>query len=125
MFRNRLKGQRRWFLRLTILTIVLALTISTVLMHALEISSVVAVQTIINSYTSYLTGLRLMVIGLIAYAWPKLIQYAQHTGRVSNERGTELKSLRWRIVVWLLIIELLVGQNLVGRLLSAMDGAGA
>ena len=116
---------RRWFLRLTILTIVLALTISTVLMHALEISSVVAVQTIINSYTPYLTGLRLMVIGLIAYAWPKLIQYAQHAGRVSNERGTELKLLRWRIVVWLLIIELLVGQNLVGRLLSTMHGAGA
>ncbi len=66
-----------------------------------------------------------MVIGLIAYAWPKVIQYAQISGRISNERGTELESLRWRIVVWLLIIELLVGQNLIGRLLSTMDGAGA
>ena len=116
---------RHWFLRLTILAIVLALTISTVLMHALKISSVVAVQSIINSVTPYLAGLRLMVIALIAYAWPKLIQYGQHSGRISKERGTELKSLRWRIVLWLLIIELLVGQNLVGQLLSAMDGAGA
>ena len=116
---------RRWFLRLTILTIVLALTISTVLMHGLEISSVIAVQSIVNSYTPYLTGLRFMVIGLIAYAWPKLIQYAQHSGRISKERGTELESLRWRIVLWLLIIELLVGQNLIGHLLSAMGGAGA
>ena len=116
---------RRWFSRLTILTIVLALTISTVLMQVLQISSVVAVQSIINFYTPYLTGLRLIVIGLIAYAWPKLIQFAQHSGRISKERGTELKSLRWRIVLWLLIIELLVGQNLVGQLLSAMDGAGA
>ncbi len=116
---------RRWFLRLTILTIVLALSIGTVLMQALQISSVVAVQSIIDSYTPYLAGLRFVVIGLIAYAWPKLIQYAQHSGRISKERGTELKSLRWRIVVWLLIIELLVGQNLVGRLLSTMDGAGA
>jgi hypothetical protein len=116
---------RRWFLRLTILTIVLALTISAVLMHALQFSSVVSVQSIINSYTPYFTSLRLMVIALIAFAWPKVIQYAQHIGRVSKERGTELESLRWRIVVWLLIIELLVGQNLVGRLLSAVDGAGA
>ena len=66
-----------------------------------------------------------MVIALIAYAWPKVIQYARHIGRVSNERGTELESLRWRIVVWLLIIELLVGQNLVGRLFSTMDGGSA
>ncbi len=116
---------RRWFSRLTILTIVLALTISTVLMHALKISTVVTVQSFINSFTPYLTGLRFMVIALIAYAWPKFIQYGQHSGRISRERGTELKSLRWRIVLWLLIIELLVGQNLVGRLLSAMNGAGA
>ena len=116
---------RRWFLRLTILTIVLALTVSAVLRQALQISSVVSVQSIINSLTPYLAGLRFMVIGLIAYAWPKLIQYAQHSGRVSKQRGTELKSLRWRIVLWLLIIELLVGQNLVGRLLSVMGGAGA
>ncbi len=107
------------------LAIVLALTVSTVLMHALQISSVVAVQSLVNSYTPYLTGLRFMVIALIAFAWPKLIQYGQHSGRISKEHGTELKSLRWRIVLWLLIIELLVGQNLVGRLLSAMDGAGA
>ena len=116
---------RRWFSRLTILAIVLALTISTVLMQALQISSVVAVQSVINSYTPYLAGLRLMVIALIACAWPKLIQYGQYSGRISKERGTELKSSRWRIVLWLLIIELLVGQNLVGRLLSVMGGAGA
>ena len=125
MFRNRLLRHRRWFLRLTILAIVLAVTFGTVLMQALQISSVVAVQSVINSYTPYLAGLRFMVIGLIAYAWPKLIQYGQHSGRISKERETELKSLRWRIVLWLLIIELLVGQNLVGRLLSTTDGAGA
>ena len=125
MFRNRFKRHRRWFLRLTILAIVLALTVSAVLMQAFQISSVVTVQSTINSYTPYSAGLRFVVIGLIAYAWPKLIQYAQHSGRIGKERGTELESLRWRIVLWLLIIELLVGQNLVGRLLSTTDGAGA
>ena len=115
---------RRWFLRLTMLTIVLALTIGTVLMYALKISSVVAVQSSIDSYKPFLTGLRLMGIGLIAYAWPKLIQYAQQSGRVSTERGRQLLTQRWRLVGWLLIIELLLGQNLVGRLLTAMDWAG-
>ncbi len=106
------------------LTIVLALTIGTVLMHTIQISSVVAVQSSIESYKPFVTGLRLVVIGLIAYAWPKVIQYAQQSGRTSKERGRKLFSLRWRMVGWLLIIELVLGQNLVGRVLTAMDWAG-
>ncbi len=106
------------------LTIVLALTIGTVLMHTIQISSVVAVQSSIDSYKPFVTGLRLVVIGLIAYAWPKLIQYAEQSGRISKERGTQLLAQRWRLVGWLLIIELVLGQNLVGRVLTAMDWAG-
>jgi len=106
------------------LTIVLALTIGTVLMHTIQISSVVAVQSSIESYKPFVTGLRLAAIGLIAYAWPKLIQYAQQSGRLSTERGTQLLSLRWRIVVWMLAIELLLGQNLVGHVLTATDWTG-
>ncbi len=115
---------RRWFLRLTILAIVLALTIGTVLIYVLQISSVVAVQSSIDSYQPFLTGLRLFLIGLIAYAWPKLNQWAEQSGRISQERGRQLLSLRWRIPGWLLIIELVLGQNLVGRVLTAMDWAG-
>ncbi len=106
------------------LTIVLALTIGTVLMYALQISTVAAVQSSIDSYKPFLIALRLAVIGLIAYAWPKLIQCAHQSGRISKERRAQLLSLRWRTVGWLLIIELLLGQNLVGRLLTAMDWAG-
>ena len=116
---------RRWFLRLTMLTIVLALTIGTFLMHTIQISSVVAIQSSIESYKPFVTGVRLVIIGLIAYAWPKVIQYAEQSERISKERQTQLLSLRWRIVVWMLAIELLLGQNLVGRLLRAMDWAGA
>ncbi len=115
--------KRRWFLRLTMLTIVLALTIGTVLMHTIQISSVVAVQSSINSYKPFVAGLRLAVIGLIAYAWPKLIRYAQESGRVSTERGRQLLAQRWRLVGWLLLIEMVLGQNLVGHVLTAMDWA--
>ena len=92
-------------------------------MYALQLSTVAAVQSRIDSYTPYLTGLRLLIIALIAYAWPKLIQYAQRSGRISTEGETQLQSLRWRMVNWLLIIELLLGQNLVGHLLGAIGGA--
>ncbi len=115
---------RRWFLRLTMLTIVLALTIGTFLMHTIQISSVVAIQSSIESYKPFVTGVRLVIIGLIAYAWPKVIQYAQQSGRISKERRTQLLSLRWRMVGWLLIIELVLGQNLVGRVLTALNWAG-
>jgi len=115
---------RRWFLRLTMLTIVLALTISTFLMHAIQISSVVAVQSSIESYKPFVMGLRLVIIGLIAYAWPKVIQYAHQSRRISKERRTQLLAQRWRMVGWLLIIELVLGQNLVGHLLTAMDWTG-
>ena len=120
VFHNRVIRHRRWFLRLTILTIVLALTIGTALMYALQVSTVAALQSSIDSYKPFLTGLRLVIIGLIAHAWPKLIQYAHQSGRVSKQRGTELLSLRWRITGWLLAIELILGQNLIGRLVVAM-----
>ena len=111
-------------MKLAMLTVVLALIIGAVLMYALKASTVAAVQSSIDSYTPYLMGLRLLAIALIAYAWPKLIRYAQHSGRISTELETQLQSWRWRMVSWLLIIELLLGQNLVGRLLGAIGGAG-
>ena len=117
--------QRRWFWRLSVLTVVLALTLGTLVMHALQSSSVVAIQSSIHAYTPLLTGLRLTVIGLIAYLWPRLIQYAHQTGRIQEERKTALLSLRWQTVGWLLIIELLLAQNLLGRLTIAMGWAGA
>ncbi len=121
VFQNRLMGKRRWFLRLIVLTVVFALTIGAVLTHALQSSTLVALQSSIDSYNSVLTGLRLTVIALIAFCWPRLIQYARHSGRISNDRGTELDSIRWRIIGWLLVIELVLGQNLVGHLLTAFD----
>ncbi len=115
---------RRWFLRLTMLAIVLALTIGTFLMHTIQISSVVAVQSSIESYKPFVTGLRLVVISFIAYAWPKVIQNAQQSGRISKERRTQLLAQRWRMVGWLLIIEVVLGQNLVPHLLTAINWAG-
>ena len=117
--------ERRWLLRLCMLTVVCAVMIGAVLMISLQGSSIGALQSSIDAHKSELTGMRLAVIGLIAFAWPRLLQYAHRSGRVSKERSTELMSLRWRVVGWLLVIELLLGQNLVWRLLQTFDWAGA
>jgi hypothetical protein len=124
VFNNRVMCRRRWFLRLTILSVALSLIVGVVLMHALQISAMAAVQSSINSYKPLLTGLRLVVIGLIAYAWPKLIQYGHQSGRISERHRTWLSSLRWRTVGWMLIIELVLGQNLVGQLNTVLDWTG-
>jgi hypothetical protein len=116
--------RRRWFLRLTILSVALSLIVGVVLMHALQISAMAAVQSSINSYKPFLTGLRLVVIGLIACAWPRLVQYAYQSGRISETRRTWLSSLRWRTVGWMLMIEWVLGQNLVGHLKTALDWTG-
>ena len=118
-------GKRRWFLRLTVLTVVFALTIGAFLIHVLQSSTVVILQSSIDSYSSVLTGLRLGTIGLIALIWPKRIQFAEHSGRIRKDAGTHLKSLRWRIIGWLLVIELLLGQNLVWRSLQALPWTDA
>ena len=125
VFANRVTDKRRWFLRLSILSVALSLIVGVVLMHTLQISAMVAVQSSINSYKPFLTGLRLVVIGLIAYAWPKLVQYAHRSGRISERHRTWLSSLRWRTVGWILIIELVLGQNLVGYLKTALDWTAA
>ena len=65
-----------------------------------------------------------LIIDLIAYAWPKLVQYAHQSERISERRRTWLSSLRWRTVGWMLIIELVLGQNLVGHLKTALDWTG-
>lgn len=121
VLQNKGMGQRRWFLRLTILTVALALTIGAMLMYTLQSSTVVSLKSGIESYSSILTGLRLTVIGLVAFCWPRLIQYAQHAGRISDDRIAELNLLRWRTIGWLLVIELVLGQNVVGHFLSALD----
>ncbi len=69
-----------------------------------------------------MTVIRLMIIGLIALIWPKLVQYSERSGAISIERSTELRKLRWRIISWLLVIELLLGQNLIWHVLQTWDG---
>ena len=117
-------AKRPWFLRLCVLTIVSAIMIGAVLLVSLKSTSLGSLQSSIDDYRTKMTAIRLMIIGLIALIWPKLVQYTERSGAISIERSTELRKLRWRIISWLLVIELLLGQNLIGQVLQTWDGRG-
>ncbi len=115
-------ANRSWFLRLCVLTIVSAIMIGAVLMVWLKSSSLESLQSNIDDYRTKMTVIRLMIIGLIALIWPKLVQYSERSGAISIERSTELRNLRWRIISWLLVIELLLGQNLIWHVIQIWNG---
>lgn len=123
--RNGFAMRRRWFVLLTLLTFGLALGIGAFLWHAVQTSSVVAIQTRIEVMKPVVTAIRLLLIGVVALAWPAMTRALHQWGRVDEAGVGRLSSLRWRIVTWLVVIELLLGQNLLGRFLSALQGAGA
>ena len=115
-------AKRPWFLRLCVLTIVSAIMIGAVLIVSLQSTSLELLQSSIGDYRTKMTAIRLMIIGLVAVIWPKLVQHSERSGAISIERSTELTNLRWRIISWLLVIELLLGQNLIWHVSQTWDG---
>jgi hypothetical protein len=69
------------------------------------------------------TGIRLVVIGLVAVLWPWLIGLVHRAGRIGEEQCDNLLAQRWRLMGWLLVIELVLGQDLLGRFFAATTGA--
>lgn len=124
-FRNGFAMRRRWFVLLTLLAFGLALGIGASLWHAVQTSSVVAIQTRIELMKPVFTAIRFLVIGLVVLSWPVATRVLHRWGRVDEAGATRLLSLRWRIVTWLLVIELLLGQNLLGRFVTALQGGRA
>ena len=125
MFRNGLAVRRRWFVLLTLLVSGLALGIGAFLWHAVQTSSVFAVQTRIDVMKPIFIAIRLLVIGLVALSWPGITRRLYRWGHVDEAKAARLLSLRWRIVAWLVVIELMLGQNLLGRLVSELQRASA
>ena len=91
------------------------------LWQSVALSSISEIQQRIDSIQATITGIRLSVIGLIAIAWPRVVNRIQQRRHFSSENAVTLKSLRWRIVIWLIVIELLLGQNLISQMLGLLQ----
>ena len=125
MCRNSLIMRRRWFVLLTLLAFALALGAGGLLWQAVETSSVSAMQTRVAALKPVFTGIRLLLIALVALAWPVVTQRLYRAGRINAAQATTMKALRWRLVTWLVVIELVLGQNLPGQVLVTLLGSRA
>ena len=114
---------RRGLVGLSVLAVVLAAGIGVFLWQAIELSSVVQVAAQVDELKLLATGIRLVVIGLVAVLWPWLIGLAHRAGHIGEERRDDLLAQRWRLVGWLLVVELVLGQDLLGRFLAITTGA--
>ena len=114
---------RRGLLGLSLLAVVLAAGIGIVLWWAVELSSVAEVAARVGELKPFATGIRLVLIGLVAVLWPWLIGLAHRAGRIGEDKRDDLLAQRWRLVGWLLLIELVLGQDLLGWFLAITTGA--
>ena len=122
MCRNGSIMWRRWFVLLTLLAFALALAAGALLWQAVETSSVSAMQIRVEALKPVFTGIRLLLIAVVALVWPVVTQHLYRAGRINVAQATAMKALRWRIVTWLMVIELVLGQNLLGQVLALMQG---
>ena len=125
VFHNGFAMRRRWFVLLTLVAFGLTSGIGGFLWHAVQTSSVAAIQIRIEAITPIIALIRLLVISLVALSWPGIVSALYRWGRVDAAGAMRLRLLRWRIVTWLVVVELMIGQNLLSRFLAAIQSDGA
>ena len=115
-----LSFRRSWFLGLSLLALVLVLAVGALLWQAVELMSLAAVSERIEGLKPVAGAVRLLLIGLLALSWPRLVDLVPQIRNANNRTRTHWLALRWRVTGWLLVIELVLGQDLLGRFLSAV-----
>ncbi len=113
---------RRWFAGLSLLAVGLIFAVGAFLWQAAELSSLTTVSEQVARLKPFAGVIRLLLIGMLAALWPRLVDRACHYRRIDPAGRSQLRALRWRVVAWLLIIELMIGQALFSRFLSATSG---
>lgn len=110
--------RRRWFVGMTLLAVILALLVGSVLWQSIETASVATLQTRIDALKPVMTGFRFGMIALVALLWSVMVNRLQHWGKIEEAQAVALRALRWRVVTWLAVIELVLGQNLLGQVVA-------
>jgi hypothetical protein len=114
--------RRSWFLGLSLLALALVLAVGALLWQVVELTSLAAVAERVEGIKSVAGAIRLLLIGLLALFWQRLVDLVAHARDVGDGTRTHWLALRWRVTGWLLVIELVLGQDLLGRFLSALSG---
>ena len=107
---------------LSLLALALVLAVGAMLWQVLELTSLAIVSERIADIKPVAGGARLLLIGLLALSWPRLVDSAARARNVDERVRTRWLALRWRVTGWLLVIELVLGQDLLGRFLAAING---
>jgi hypothetical protein len=113
-------GRRSWFQGLSLLALALVLAIGAMLWHVIELTSLAAVSERIENIKPVASGVRLLLIGLLALYWPRLMEWTARVQNANDHARTHWLALRWRVTGWLLVIELVLGHNLLERFLGAV-----
>ena len=117
-----ISSRRRWFLGLSLLALALVMTVGVLLWQAVELTSLARVSDWIEDIKPLAGGIRLLLIGLLALFWPRLVAFAARTRNADRRTKVHWLGLRWRVTCWLLVIELVLGQDLLGRFLTTING---
>ena len=112
--------RRSWFVGLSLLALALVLAAGAVLWQAVELTSLVAVSQRIEDIKPVAGAVRLILIGLLAIFWPRLVCLTARARNANERTRAHWLALRWRVTGWLLVIELVLGHNLLGRFLGAL-----
>ena len=111
---------RPWLLSLSLLGLMLAFVLGSLLWHAVGVSSLARVAEQVEYFQSVALGIRLGLIVLLIGFWPWIIDRVSRRQEMDGAGRQRLLSLRWRLLAWLLILELLIGQNLFGHFLHGV-----
>ena len=114
--------KRSWFVGLSLLALALVLAVGALLWQVVELTSLVIVSERIADIKPVVGGVRLLLIGLLALFWLRLVDFAARARNVDERIRVHWLALRWRISGWLLVIELMLGQDLLGRFLGTILG---
>ena len=110
-------SKRKGLLLLSLTATLMALFVGLFLWNGVQTHSVQAMRTRVDHWQPVLAGIRWVLIGGLALAWPQLCRWWIRAGNLNSLKAQQLTRVRWRIVGWLVVIELILGQ---GALVTAM-----
>ena len=110
---------------MALLAFTLSLVVGALLWRSLETTEITVIQAQVEGLKPAFTGIRWLLIGLVAGFWPAITHKLYRSGRIDEPGKAHLLAMRWRVLAWLILLELILGQNLPGNFIQAIQGGRA